>query len=188
MRVGGGKEEETMKSGVAGIVAGVAFIVLLATLVHLELRVGSQNADVAAVRNELAAQRRDRAGSAMDAPRASPAMPAAVRAPIDSDTIAAIASAVVQLQAQQAAAGAAKGVEVQPPRGLEQEKAIAGADNAVTAAIARGRLTRDDVLQVRASLASGSATPEEVDAIRSRIAVAINAQKLIPEDRFQTYP
>jgi hypothetical protein len=173
-----------MVSGWATVVASAMGVALLGVVVHLDLRVGATMSEVAALRAQMRAhpmEREEPGPPPQEAPRV-------VARGIDEATITAIASAVVRLQAQQAAVD--KQAEAQAPvaRRLDQEKSIADAGNAVTSAIARHKLTRDDVQKMRQELAAGAATSDEVDDLRSRIAVAINRQELVPEDRHFVYP
>jgi hypothetical protein len=166
----------------------VALLGIVGLLVRLEMRATVQANELKALRADVTEALRDR-GSTNGAPGA--AMPPFVvqGQGIGSDTIQAIAGAVVQLQAQRAAASAAavKG-DAPPLRSVEQEKATAHAGDVVAQAIARGRLSTDDVIRMRQDLAAGQATEAERDALRSEIAVAINAQKLVPEDPRFVYP
>jgi hypothetical protein len=157
-------------------------------LVHLEMRASAAHAELIALHAELTALR----GEPAEPRTASPSAPAPfpVRYVMDSDSIQAIARAVVQLQAKQAAAAAASapGAEVPPLRSVDQEKALAHATDVLSQAIAHGRLSRDDVIRMRRDLETGRATDAERDALRSQVALAINAQKLSPEDPGFIYP
>jgi len=67
------------------------------------------------------------------------------------------------------------------PRSPEQIAALGRAKTRLADAMARHTLTRDDVLEMRAELVSvGTA---EAEALRARIASAINHRELIPQDR-----
>lgn len=157
---------------------------LLVVVVHLDLRVGATMSEVAALRAQMRAHPMEREESGAPPQEA----PRVVTRGIDEATITAIASAVVRLQAQQAAVEKQAEAQAHVARSLDQEKSIAGAGNVATAAIARHSLTREDVQKMRQELADGSATSDEVDELRSRIAAAINRQELVPEDRHFIYP
>jgi hypothetical protein len=103
---------------------------------------------------------------------------------LDSDALQAIASVVSATVARDRPAPAASATEASAelPRSLEAEKAVAHAAEVLGAALQRGRLSRADVMQMRTDLANGHATPDEADDLRRRIAQAVNAQTLVPED------
>jgi hypothetical protein len=173
-----------MVSGWAALGASAVGVALVALAVRLDARVGATMSEVAALRTEM---------------RAHPAQPEEGRAPaqaaptviargIDQATVDAIAAAGVRLQAQQAANEKQAEAQARVARSLDQEKLIAAAGDVVTGAIARHTLSRADVEQVRQRLAAGAATSDEVDELRSRIAVAINRQELAPEDRHFVFP
>jgi hypothetical protein len=69
----------------------------------------------------------------------------------------------------------------------DHAEALVGASDVLDQALERGRLTRDDVLTMRAQVAEvgGGAA---LDPLRSRIAQLINAQKLAIEDPRFVYP
>jgi hypothetical protein len=148
---------------------------------HLE----AQDANVTAMRRELAALH-------AQPPAPAPVVPApAAGAVLDRDAVEAIARAVVGAQEQRdraIAAASARASADPPPRALEQEKRVARAREAVARAVTTGQLSIDAVRRMREDLAAGDATPAERDAVRSQIAVAINAQKLRPEDPRFIYP
>jgi hypothetical protein len=75
-----------------------------------------------------------------------------------------------------------------PAREDEPVRAVAidGADHLVAQAITRGRISRDDVMALRAQLAD--ATVEQADKVRQRIAAAINRDELVPEDPNFIFP
>ena len=71
--------------------------------------------------------------------------------------------------------------EAAPPAATAaQMAALDSARSRVAAAVARGRLTRDDVLELRRQLAA--VDPTERQEIRRQISVALNQQRLVPED------
>jgi len=74
-----------------------------------------------------------------------------------------------------------------PPLSTEQAAALDHAKARLQEAIARHALTRDDVLEMRAQLATVGST-QESEALRSRIATAINHQELKPQDRLFIMP
>jgi hypothetical protein len=173
----------------SSVAASAALLVIAGLLVHLEVRASAQADAVRSLRADVAAlHSASRAGAEVPARAPSPVV---MRPTFDSDMVQAIARAVVQLEAQQAAAAGAastRSAAEQDPRGVEEEKAVAHASDVATQAIARGRLSRDDVTRMRQDLLSGHATSEERDAVRSQIAMAVNAQKLVPEDPHFVYP
>jgi hypothetical protein len=170
----------------AVLAAAFGILLLLVLLVRLELRESAQWAELKALRTDVAALRADRPASESSAGGAPPVV---LRSAIDSQTIHAIASAVVKLQSQQAAAASASAATPQtPPRSVEQETELAHASEVAVQAIAHGRLSRDDVLRMRKDLADANATAAERDALRSQIALAINAQRLKPESWAFVYP
>lgn len=69
----------------------------------------------------------------------------------------------------------------------EQRAALGRANQQLDAAISRHSLTRDDVLQMRAELATVGSI-QESEALRARIATAINHQELVPKDRLFIMP
>ena len=114
---------------------------------------------------------------------------------VDSTSVEAIASLVAAKLAAadhpRAPSGATTQTSPEPApavRSVEAEMAIAHAGEVVQGAIQRGRLAREDVLAMRSELRETHATPSDLDAVRSQIAVAINAGKLVPEDRRWVYP
>jgi hypothetical protein len=173
------------------LVGAVVLVGAIGLLAHLEVRASAEAADLKALRAQIAAQTATSAPPVAALEQA--ARPPVLRPAVDSDTVNAIARAVVQLEGQRASAAeaeaaAGKAAEAQPPRTLEQEQAVAHATEATTSAIGHGRLSRDDVLRVRRDLEAGQATAGERDALRSQIAMAINTQKLVPEDPRFIYP
>jgi hypothetical protein len=169
------------------IAGAVALAAAIGLLIHLEARLGSQTAALEAIGKQVAAMGR--------APGPGPAPVIVQAAPgpgaLDPASIQAIARAVDQMQARrvQAAEQASAQAASDPPvRTVEQEKAIAEATDVATQSIAKGKLTRDDVLKMRSDMASGQSTPQERDALRGQIAVAINAQKLVVQDPRFIYP
>jgi hypothetical protein len=181
-------------SWASGLTAAAALLGIAGLLVHLEMRASAQADELKALRSDVAAQRGDR-GSSDEAPtlRAPPVAPGRG---LDPETIQAIATAVAQLESQRtavagpaaAASASARGADTQVPRSAEQEIAAAHATELATQAIAHGRLSRDDVMRIRQDLENGQASDAERDALRSQIAMAINAQKLVPEDPRFLYP
>ena len=69
----------------------------------------------------------------------------------------------------------------------EQETALHRAHKTFESALSRHSLTRDDVLEMRAQLATVGSI-QESEALRSRIATAINHQELVPKDRLFIMP
>lgn len=74
---------------------------------------------------------------------------------------------------------AASGPE--PAPSPEQQAAIDQANDAVDSALRRGRLAPSDVLSIRKSLALAG-SPEAAHEVRQRVVVAINQNKLLPEN------
>jgi hypothetical protein len=165
----------------------VVLVGAIGLLAHLEVRASAEAADLKALRAQIAAQTWTPT-PLVAAPEQAAARPPVLRPMVDSDTVNAVARAVVQLEGQRAAAAEAEGVarkaaEAQPARTLEQEQAVTHATEATTSAIGHGRLSRDDVLRVRRDLEAGQATTTERDALRSQIAMAINSHDQQPEAR-----
>lgn len=101
------------------------------------------------------------------------ARPAPVAAPVICPTVAGgtiTVQAPPALPAQPAAT---------PPTRTRTE-AIAQAHDQLESVLSRRRLSQDDVLSLRTSLAG--ADSEEAQEIRRRIAAAINTRELVPED------
>ena len=69
----------------------------------------------------------------------------------------------------------------------DQKAALDRAHQRLADAIARRTLTREDVLEMRAQLATVRLT-QEAEALRARIATAINHQQLVPQDRHFLMP
>jgi hypothetical protein len=65
-------------------------------------------------------------------------------------------------------------------------EALDNANHSLDDIVHRGRITPDDVNTLRSQLAS--ATSEQRDQVRARIAAAINREELIPEDPHALYP
>jgi hypothetical protein len=109
-------------------------------------------------------------------------MPAGTRS-VDSE---AIAGRVAELLRQKlpaptpAAAPSSDEPAAAPAPTAAQLATLASAHARVDAAIARGRITRDDVLALRAQLAT--VDPAERQELRRQIALAVNQQRLVPED------
>jgi hypothetical protein len=170
-----------------GPAIALAVVFFLGILLHLEMRASSQAAQLAALRIQLSSLPL-RQGQ----PEAQTPPSPVVRVGVDPETAAAIARAVeAQLQASRgsAALAADAGAEHVPPvRTVAQETAFADCEDTATHAIAVGRLSRDDVMRMRSDLSAALATDAERDAIRSKIAVAINARRLKPDDPHFIYP
>jgi hypothetical protein len=169
-----------------GVVAAAGILAIVVLLVRLERRSSEQAAELKALRLDLAS------GHSQSASESSPvaAPPIIVRNGIDSDAIYAIASAVARIESRNAGA-AAESIDAgaqMPPRTVEQETAMSQASDVVAEAITHGRLSREDVLRVRENLRTAQATQAERDALRSQIAMAINAQKLRFDDPRVIYP
>jgi hypothetical protein len=68
-----------------------------------------------------------------------------------------------------------------------QKAALDRAHQRLENAISRHTLTREDVLEMRAQLATVGST-QETEALRARISTAINHQQLVPQDRLFLMP
>ena len=69
----------------------------------------------------------------------------------------------------------------------DQKAALDRAHQRLENAISRRTLTREDVLEMRAQLATVRST-QETEALRARISTAINHQQLVPQDRLFLMP
>jgi hypothetical protein len=69
----------------------------------------------------------------------------------------------------------------------EQQQAVDSARSIVERARARGRLGRDDVVELRRQLAA-AADPDEANELTRQISVALNRQELVPEDPRFVFP
>jgi hypothetical protein len=166
---------------------GLGLLALIAgLLVRIEMRSSAQARELEALHRDLAAMRGD--GPAGAAPPAPP--PVVVAPSLDADALDAIARAVVRAQAERGTSreGSAADPADTPPRTVAEEEAVSRATDLAKNAVLGGHLSREDVTRMRQELDTGKATDAERDAIRSEIAVAINAGKLRPADRHYVYP
>jgi hypothetical protein len=69
----------------------------------------------------------------------------------------------------------------------EKKAALERAQHQLEGAISRHTLTREDVLEMRAQLATVGST-QETESLRARISTAINHQQLVPQDRLFLMP
>jgi hypothetical protein len=158
-------------------------LAVLAGLVYWHDR--AERARIAALTDEIAALRR---------PSAPVLMPGGAPARVlDSAAIEAVAERVAALVRLPAAASATRAppapsaAEPPAPPTPQQLAAAASAHRLVDAAVARGRLSPDDVLAIRQQLTAAQ-NPELTMEVRSAIAVAVNKQQLKPEDPHFLYP
>lgn len=123
---------------------------------------------------------------------APPSTPRAAVGVVDSAYAEAIAKMVAaRLRAEAAPAVASTGDATPAPKQraetAAQQAAFSSANRVVDQALSRGNLSRDDVIEMRRLLAQN----DDVELHRElalRIAVAINAGKLVPEDRDFVFP
>jgi hypothetical protein len=101
----------------------------------------------------------------------------------DSSTVEAAANRAAELLRKQPATAvvAPQKPQLKPEPTHEQLTAVDAARDRLDAALVRGRLSRDDVLEMRKQLAIAN-SPEEASEIMRRLAVGINSGKLVPED------
>jgi polyhydroxyalkanoate synthesis regulator phasin len=75
---------------------------------------------------------------------------------------------------------------VTEPPATASTEALENANRALDEIIHRGRITQEDVNKLRNELAT--ATAEQRDQVRARIASAINRDELVPVDLHALYP
>jgi hypothetical protein len=106
---------------------------------------------------------------------------------VDSASIQAISDGVAATLAKKGAAGgssagaASSGAAAPAQLSPEQAKAVAHVEEALAGILRHGHITRDDVLAMRQELAGVGPSPE-LDAIRERIAAAVNRNELAVDD------
>jgi hypothetical protein len=159
----------------------------LGGLGYLAYEVRSLKGEVAALRADVSARRAHDDG---DSPGLGPAQMFAAIAQshpaFDSTSIQAIADAVAATLAKRAGPVASAGTApVAPstpaPASPEQELAISRAEQAVSGILRQGHISRDDVVSLRRELADVGSS-DEVDALRARIAQAVNRNELSVDD------
>ena len=126
--------------------------------------------------------------------RALPALLAQQRCVLDAQDIARLVRLAADAKADVKAGPGTAAIAPAPtpdkpdpgPASPEQAAALDRAKARFADAIARHTLTRDDVLEMRAQLTSvGTA---EAEALRARVATAINHRELVPQDRHFVIP
>lgn len=107
-------------------------------------------------------------------------------ATVDAAIIEAIAQRVAAVLEARGQAAGAQGHEhaaaPEPPPTPEQRAAVERAERVLDDALARGRLRREDVIEIRHQLAQAGRPQKEAAEIARRIAVGLNTNKLVPED------
>ena len=163
--------------------AGVAVAFAAAALGFTLHRERVHGAEIQALTKEIAGMRADLAA---DRGPASAPPPVFARCGVDAEQIQAIAVGVGAVLARAPAAATPGGgrhdvAEPAAERTTEQEVALASAGEAVESIIRRGgTLTRGDMMKVQAQIAAAGDSAES-DALRAKIAQAINLGKIIPE-------
>jgi hypothetical protein len=106
---------------------------------------------------------------------------------VDLVATEALAQRVAELVREQLRSGAGPEARAQPqpepppPPSREQQAALTQAQRVLEGAISRGRLSREDVQEMGRHLALTN-DPDARHELNRRIIMAINANKLIPED------
>ncbi len=138
----------------------------------------AQRSRVEALTRNLAEARQEIAALHASEPSAPPS-PVVLSAPaVDARVADAIASRVLAASDARRKGEAAIAAQSSAPTD-SQLVARAAAERTLDRAIARGRLTRDEILEVRQTLADDPLGRAE---FRRQLAVALNQRKLVPDD------
>jgi hypothetical protein len=138
----------------------------------------SQRARVETLTRNLAEAREEITALRVSEPTPRPS-PVVISAPaIDARVADAIASRVLAASEARRRGEAAVAAESTAPTG-SQLAARAAAERTLNQAIARGRLTREAILEMRETLADDPLGRAE---FRRQLAVALNQKKLVPDD------
>jgi len=161
------------------VLLGVTTMVAIAALAWAGVEhERAQRGRVEALTRSLAEAREELTALRASEPSAPPS-PVVIRAPaIDARVADAIASRVLAASDARRRGEAAIAAESTAPTG-SQLAARAAAERTLNQAIARGRLTRDEILEVRETLADDPLGRAE---FRRQLAVALNQRKLVPDD------
>jgi hypothetical protein len=108
-----------------------------------------------------------------------------------SDAIAKRVMAIMRDSAATAipAAASPRSAKIESPAEptAEQKAALAAASRTFDQVLSRGRLNREEVLEMRRQLLIAN-QPDEARELSRRIALALNTDKLVPEDPALVFP
>jgi hypothetical protein len=161
---------------------GVCALGAAAAAVSVGLELRSERQELRSLAGELHALQEELRQQEPTQAAAGPAVTSS-HITVDSSMIQAVAATVAASLAHSSPAPTASADRGEPPpdeRTAEQHAALARAEATLAGAMQRRKLTREDVTEMRQL--TTSATPSELEALRSRISRSINADELVPED------